>query len=209
MVLWRLALETRWWYIPHESAIDADFYGNETWRISVTFRSLLAGAAITALVSISPSEAAFAQMPDGASSINETYQDWRVTCIKNENVDRCSMLHSQVAKDSGQRVLSVELTAPSADKLQGIILMPFGLALANGVKLAVDDGATGPTFGFSTCLPQGCIVPIEFDQSKIDNLKNGATLNINATIMDSGETINIAASLKGFTAAYNRLNELR
>lgn len=171
-------------------------------------RSLLAGA-MTALLSITPLGTAFAQMPDGASSINETYQDWRVTCIKNENVDRCSMLHNQVAKDTGQRVLSVELTAPAADRLQGIILMPFGLALANGVKLAVDDGATGSTFGFSTCLPQGCIIPIQFDQSMVDTLKNGGTLNISATIMDTGETINIAASLKGFTAAYNRLNGLR
>ncbi|WP_144409587.1 invasion associated locus B family protein [Martelella endophytica] len=170
---------------------------------------LFAMAAASAVLSLAPMSAALAELPEGASSINEDYQDWRVACVSVDNNDRCSMLHNQVAKDSGQRVLSIELTAPTADGLQGIVLMPFGLALANGVTLNIDTATDGPKFGFSTCLPQGCIAPIRFDAAMIDKLKNGGALNITATVVDSGEPINITASLKGFTAAYNRLNALR
>lgn len=164
---------------------------------------------LATLLSVIPFNSAFSALPDGANSLNETYQDWRIACVSDGENDRCSMLQNQVSKDSGQRVMSIELTAPSADSLQGIILMPFGLALANGVTISIDDASSGAKFGFSTCVPQGCIVPVQMNADMIENLKGGGTLKINGTVLDSGEAISISSSLNGFTAAYNRLNALR
>ncbi|MBB4120501.1 invasion associated locus B family protein [Martelella radicis] len=161
------------------------------------------------LLAAAPVNPAFSALPDGASSLNETYQDWRVTCVSDGTTDRCAMIHSQVAKDSGQRVLTIELNAPATDRAQGMLIMPFGLALAKGVTMTIDTDGTGATFGFSTCLPQGCLVPIEFDANMLERLKNGGVLHIMATPIDGSDRIDISASLKGFTAAFNRLNALR
>lgn len=174
----------------------------------VKIRHVAAGI-VSALLFAMPAGQAFSAMPEGASSINETYQDWRVTCISNEGIDRCAMIHNQVAKDSGQRVMTVELSLPEADKIQGVVIMPFGLALAQGVTLTIDGASEGKTFGFSTCLPQGCLVPIEFDSAMIDKLKNGGALNVIAQPIDGSDKISITASLKGFTAGFKRLSELR
>jgi len=165
--------------------------------------------AFATLLSVMPVSNAFSALPDGANSLNETYQDWRVACVSDGETDRCSMLQNQVSKDSGQRVMSVELTAPNANGLQGIVLMPFGLALAKGISISIDDAPADATFGFSTCVPQGCVVPVQFNADMIGKLKNGGTLKISGTVLDSGEAITISSSLNGFTAAYNRLNALR
>ncbi|MCG5485239.1 MAG: invasion associated locus B family protein [Sinorhizobium meliloti] len=44
---------------------------------------------------------------------------------------------------NGQRILAVELNAPAKGKFSGILVLPFGLALAKGASLQVDDKATG------------------------------------------------------------------
>nr|WP_272211199.1 invasion associated locus B family protein [Marinicella sp. W31]MDC2877087.1 invasion associated locus B family protein [Marinicella sp. W31] len=169
----------------------------------------LAVAAIAALFCSAPVNQAFSALPEGASSLNETYQDWRVTCVSDGTNDRCAMTFEQVMKDSGQRVLAIELNAPTADSAQGVLIMPFGLALAQGVSLNVDTETDGPTFGFSTCMPQGCIVPVKLSAANLDTLKNGGILHVSAVPIDGGDRIDIQVSLKGFTAAYNRLNALR
>ncbi|MGV0817786.1 invasion associated locus B family protein [Martelella sp. AMO21009] len=169
----------------------------------------IAAGIVSAFLFGAAASPAISALPEGASSINETYQDWRVTCISNEGVDRCAMIHNQVAKDSGQRVMTVELSVTPDDKFQGVVIMPFGLALAQGVTLTIDDATEGKTFGFSTCLPQGCLVPVEFDAAMADRMKNGGALNIIAQPIDGNEKFSIGASLKGFTAAHKRLMELR
>lgn len=44
--------------------------------------------------------------------------------------------------------------------LAGTLILPFGLALAKGATLQVDDKAVGQPQTFCTCLPGGCIVPL-------------------------------------------------
>ncbi len=168
-----------------------------------------AAVVTAAFISAVPFSQASATLPDGASSLSETYQDWRVECVSNGDADRCVMTQVQVTKENGQRVISVELTAPSADQAQGVIVMPFGFALAQGVSLSIDTETTGPKFGFSTCLPQGCFVPVSMDAAMLDRLKNGGTLHIKGLPINGNEMVDYPISLKGFTAAFNRLNALR
>ncbi|WP_174801039.1 invasion associated locus B family protein [Martelella limonii] len=169
----------------------------------------LAAVIVSAIISL-PAAQALSAMPDGASSINETYQDWRVTCVTNDVGARCAMVFNQVAKDTGQRVLTVELSLPpGVDTVQGAIIAPFGLALAQGARVTVDEESEGKLFGFSTCLPQGCLVPLEFDATMLESLKGGNVMNITVQPIDGTNMVRFPVSLKGFTAAYKRLSELR
>ena len=108
--------------------------------------------------------AALAQgLPGGASTLNETHGDWTVVCSAAEGPPRCVMSQTQVGGESRQRVLTVELRATEGDAVGGVLVLPFGLNLDDGVSLAIDDAASFGSLRFSTCLPVGCLVPLDFD----------------------------------------------
>ncbi|WP_176083022.1 invasion associated locus B family protein [Martelella sp. HB161492] len=165
----------------------------------------LAGLSLAAALSVP----AFAELPGGANSLNETYQDWQVNCVSGEKGVQCAMTQKQLDKDSGRTVLSLELMSTQDGILRGVIVMPFGLAVTQGATVSIDDQTTGKKYDFSTCLPQGCLVPVSLDKDMIDKMKSGTKLNVSGTVVNNGKTVTIAASLSGFTAAMNRLGVLK
>ncbi len=138
----------------------------------------------------------------GHSSLQETYDDWQVACGQQGGVKRCAMGQQQISKENRQRVLDIELW-PSGDKLQGAFMLPFGLALDQGVTLQVDDAVPGQPLHFRTCLPGGCVVPLSFDGHGLTALLHGKTLKVKA-VVDGGGIAPFTISLKGFSGAYNR-----
>ena len=141
-------------------------------------------------------------LPGGASSLQETYDDWQVACGQQGGVKRCAMGQQQISKENRQRVLDIELW-PSGDKLEGALMLPFGLALDQGVTLQIDDAAPGQPLHFRTCLPGGCVVPLSFDGRSLTALLHGAVLKLKA-VVDGGGIAPFTISLKGFSGAYNR-----
>ena len=141
-------------------------------------------------------------LPGGASSLQETYDDWQVACGQQGGVKRCAMGQQQISKENRQRVLGIELW-PSGDKLQGALMLPFGLALDQGVTLQVDDAAPSQPLHFRTCLPGGCVVPLGFDGRSLTALLHGTALKVKA-VVDGGGIAPFTISLKGFSGAYNR-----
>lgn len=58
------------------------------------------------------SAATVSGLPGGASSLNETYEDWRIACARQGNRKRCVLSQVQT-QQNGQRVLAIELNAQS------------------------------------------------------------------------------------------------
>jgi len=145
-------------------------------------------------------------LPGGASSLNETYRDWRVVCVQQDAGKRCAF--SQIlARQDGQRILAIELDAPDGDRLSGRLVLPFGLSIDAGVTLQVDDGAPMPPLRFRTCMPGGCIVDVRFDAPTLGALRAGATLKVSA-LADGGATVPFSISLQGFGTALDRVEAL-
>ncbi len=144
-------------------------------------------------------------LPGGASSLQETYQDWALTCRGGSRV-ACAILQQQRQKN-GRRVLAVELQAGSGDTLSGTLVLPFGLHLDSGVTLQVDDTTALKPSRFSTCLPAGCLVPLALDKETTAALRAGSTLHLKAESVD-GKKLTFSVSLKGFAAALQRLKAL-
>lgn len=171
-------------------------------RATIVFVSLLG-----VLGFYSGSALAQSPLPGGASSLQETYEAWQVRCVSEAENASCLLMQRQVTRDTGQTLLTVELTATPSGGLSGAIALPLGLRLDAGVTLQVDDGEpTGP-LPFSTCLPQGCLVPIAPDETIRTALREGETLRLAARLLD-GRTINFSVSLNGFAAAEDRLQGL-
>jgi invasion protein IalB len=142
-------------------------------------------------------------LPGGATSVRETHQDWLVSCGKQEEATRCVMSQQQYNAQSRQRVLAIELQR-SGDQLSGALVLPFGLSLDSGVTLQVDENSALPSARFRTCLPAGCVAPLTFNAETVQALSRGTSLKISA-VAEGGKPVAMSVSLKGFSAARDRL----
>jgi invasion protein IalB len=148
------------------------------------------------------------QLPNGASSINETYGDWSVNCRIIEGQKQCLLGHAQGNGQTGQRVFVIDLRAPKDGKTEGTIVMPFGLKLDSGAVLKLDDRDLGQGLRFSTCVPQGCLMPVSFPAAATDAMKKGKTLTVASLNMSNSEVVSFNIPLEGFAAAIARIADL-
>ncbi|MFN8681315.1 invasion associated locus B family protein [Paracoccus sp. P2] len=148
-------------------------------------------------------------LPGGATSLNETHGDWRVTCTVPEGAVRCVISQTQLSNENRQRVLAVELSATeNGQAASGTLVLPFGLNLDQGAVLSIDEGEFLPPLRFSTCLPAGCLVPLTFNADAVTAMRAGTALKVKAAANDSGQEVNFSISLSGFTSALTRAAEL-
>lgn len=151
-----------------------------------------------------------AGLPGGASSLAETYGNWTITCLVQKQGESqkvlCSM-SQQLVDDKRQRALAVEIIPTDKNSATGAFVLPFGLNLASGATLQLDETPADKPLAFTTCLPAGCIVPVNLDAAKTDALEKGKNLFVLAQAMD-GNQIKLNVPLDGFSAALKRIREL-
>lgn len=152
--------------------------------------------------------AAAAPLPGGASSLVETYDDWGVVCQMQANAPSCIVRQVQTNNQTNQVVLTAEITRAPDGKYRGALLLPLGLALAQGVQLKLDETALGSQLTFSTCIPQGCLVPLAFEADTIAKMRTAKALNVTVQAANPPQPLSFAMSLKGLTNALNRVAEL-
>ena len=145
-------------------------------------------------------------LPGGASSLNETYRDWRVACAMQGTAKQCAMSQAQT-QQNGQRVLAIELAAPAGNLVSGTLVLPFGLALDAGVSFQIDDKPAMAPLRFRTCVPAGCLVTLSLDAPTIVALRAGTALKVKATA-DGGAAAPFSISLQGFDTALDRVAAL-
>lgn len=148
-------------------------------------------------------------LPGGASSLNETHGDWTVACTTPEGSVRCAITQNQVSVENRQRVLAVELHAiEGGSAVNGTLVLPFGLKLDDGVRLALDEAKPFQTLPFSTCIATGCLVPLVLDTDAVSALRAGSVLALKASANDNGQEVAFSVSLSGFISALARAAEL-
>ncbi|CAO4165062.1 invasion associated locus B family protein [Methylorubrum populi] len=145
-----------------------------------------------------------AQWPAGARSISESYGDWTLNCNREESRTDCVIIQSQGDRRTGKRLFSIELRPAKDGKSEGLILMPFGLQIEPGVSFKLDDRQLGKGAPYSTCVNDGCLVPISLPTLATDAMKVATSLTISATKPDAQEPTVITVPLAGFAAAFAR-----
>ncbi|MFB8345004.1 invasion associated locus B family protein [Brucella cytisi] len=163
------------------------------------------GLAFT-LAAISGASAFAAPLPSGASTLQETYQDWTVSCQSQKETSICMIRQDQSSTQTSQHVLTAELRNLEG-KVEGVLLMPFGLDLVKGAALKIDE-VTGPNLAFSTCLPQGCMAPVSFEAKQVAALKAGTNINVTTMALSPSQPVAFKVSLKGFGAALDHITAL-
>lgn len=140
--------------------------------------------------------------PNGASSLQEAYQDWQLNCAIRDNARSCSVVQDQT-QQNGQRLLTVEIGMRSGGAV-ATLLLPFGILFDSGVTPQIDDQEPLQPLRFRTCLPTGCIVLFPIDPATLGKLRAGSSLKLAVTTA-SNTSLTFPVSLKGLTAALDRL----
>ena len=172
------------------------------------FRAAALASAL--LVPLQPALAegdAAAGLPGGASSLQENYGDWTVSCRVAEARRSCMILQA-LGRSTGETVLSLELVPLGEAQAEGILLSPFGLKLSEGVTLAVDGKPFAKPFASMTCVEAGCIVPMGLEGDQLASLKAGKELQVSAANASSGAAVDLKLSLSGFKTAFERARTL-
>ncbi|UZF90553.1 invasion associated locus B family protein [Bosea sp. NBC_00550] len=149
-----------------------------------------------------------ATLPNGATAINETFGDWTVDCRIANGQRLCVLLQSQGNSQTGQRVFAIELRTPKDGRAEGTILFPFGMKLESGAVLRLDDKDLGQGLRFSTCMAQGCLLPISFPTVATDAMKSGKMLTVAALNLGNNEPVSFNVTLTGFAAALDRIAQI-
>jgi invasion protein IalB len=166
----------------------------------------LSALSFSFLLFLAPS-ASGQSLPGGAGSLSESYQDWQVRCVSTDSGPRCAMSQMQVDPKTRKRILTIELRSDEG-RAVGALIAPFGLALAEGVTLKVDDRRGETPLAFSTCVPAGCVVPLDLAAGMTKSLVSGEVLTVVVTASDTQQPLSFSISLKGFSSAWARLAEL-
>ncbi|SIQ71592.1 Invasion protein IalB, involved in pathogenesis [Rhizobium sp. RU35A] len=177
------------------------------WRV-VALRALASLVLTLGLVSsLTVERVMAAQLPGGVGSLVETFEDWVVACRAQNGVVGCVLRQEQSDGTTGRAMLAAELM-PRGGRIDGALLLPFGLKLADGAGLSLGDAGPVQRFPFSTCVPDGCIVPIRLDPALVSAMKTVPVLKIQALTLATGEALPMRLSLKGFSAALARAAQL-
>jgi invasion protein IalB len=155
-----------------------------------------------------PANAAAATLPNGASAINEVYEDWTVDCRLADGRKVCRLSQAQGNSQTGRRVFAIELDAPRNGRAEGTVLMPLGVKLDAGAIMKLDDKTFGQGLRFSVCASQGCIAAVTLPAAGLDSMRKSQNLTIASLGLSNNEPVVFKISLKGFAAANARIAQL-
>lgn len=147
---------------------------------------------------------AHAAWPTGASTVSESYGDWTMTCTHPGEKVTCIVAQSQGDSKTGRRKFGLELQTPANGRAEGIVLMPFGLAIEPGITFKLDEQTLGKGAPYTACGPDGCFVPISFPTLALDGMRTAKTLSVIGRKASGSEDATITVPLAGFAQALDR-----
>jgi invasion protein IalB len=193
--------------------------------MATRIQKLRAFAALAvAAVSLAVAPATLAQTADGERTPGEAYvadvfTDWELRCItpaEEGQPEQCEMFQLLLdEQDNPVAVFRVSIPLVLAENqvAAAVIVTPLETLLAPGVRIRIDDSEPAGV-PFTLCDSAGCLARIPLNQDNIDAFLSGvdAFLEIFALVRSElgevgGVPVPLTASLRGFTAAYEALQE--
>ena len=123
---------------------------------------------------------------------------WTKRCeTEGEKKGQCELFQRLIVKETGKRVVEFAVGYPEKkDEARGVIVLPLGILLTEGVKLQIDAGQT-----FSVkpryCGPEGCYAYVNLNKQMLDLMRKGKEAGISFQTLQ-GKTITVKLSLEGF-----------
>ncbi len=141
----------------------------------------------------------------GAGAADQNPMPWTVNCSSQGPAADlvCNMSQVLIAQETGQRIVGATVFRQPGGAAVMRLNLPHGLMLQSGVDTWVDTGAV-TNRPIVTADQNGSYADIELSGQVAQALQAGGALNLGVTTI-SGERIEFAFSLRGFTAAFAKL----
>lgn len=150
---------------------------------------------------VSGTKSAIAAETEGGNG--KPVDPWTVRC--QEEPKYCEIVQRLVMKESGQRFAEIAIGYPPSEKTaRGVMILPLGVLLEEGVKMTIDDGKPYK-FNFRYCSADGCIAVVVLNDKVIGQLKKGNQAVLQFKNL-KGQNINLPITLKGFTSAIGEVD---
>jgi len=135
------------------------------------------------------------------------FRDWAVGCSTTaKGAESCGMVQQHTKKDSKEVVMKILISRPeNTTDATCIITLPKGVALIPGVQIKIDEG-TAKVRPYKVCTDAGCVIAFKLPPENIKRMKAGTTMAV-TFVQFPGTAVNVNASLKGFTEAFNSLQK--
>jgi len=144
----------------------------------------------------------------GDPYVREVFGDWQLRCVKAANgKEPCQvfqLLHDQNGNNVAEFSL-FDLPAGQTAVAGATVVTPLETLLTAELHLSVDNGQV-KRYPYSFCTKIGCFARIGLTAEELDGFKKGVAANV--VIVAAGapdKTVDLSASLKGFTAAWTAL----
>lgn len=148
----------------------------------------------------------------GQTYIRETYTDWAIRCIRGTQTlanDSCQ-LYQLLQDGSGNPVSEFTLLpAPEGSDVSALVTVvtPLETLLTQGVVMAIDSDVLPPK-PFVWCARTGCFSRFGITDDEVEKLKAGAVVTLSIVALANPQSrIEVQGSLRGFTAAFETLQE--
>ncbi len=136
------------------------------------------------------------------SSASYTFQDWLVRCQTVKEKLACGLTQQVLDQRSRGTVLQLSLAeGPDGTRVLGT-LVPLGVSVPDGVTLQVGEATR--KFGYTQCLPGGCIASLKADDEIVAKMKAGGEARL-AVVDRMGRPVVMPVSLKGFADAFDKM----
>lgn len=150
-----------------------------------------------------------ANHPADGADVKESFGDWAVQCRKPGSIMQCRMGQYQEDTKTGRMVFAMEISPPDIGGAKVVIMLPFGLQVTDGIRLKLDDNLAVQNAKFATCIPIGCLVLLKLTIANLEAVRQANKFQIIPKIYGSGSPAPFSVSLRGFSAAYARLQDLQ
>jgi len=140
-----------------------------------------------------------------------TFDAWEQRCIKTEDGSDPCQLYQLLKDKDGNPVAEIslfDLPAGGEAAVGATVMVPLETLLTANLRIGVDK-ANPKIYPFTFCTKEGCLARIGFTAPELAALKKGVTGNlIIVPAVAPDQTVELAMSLKGFTAGYNAIKAL-
>ena len=87
--------------------------------------------------------------------------------------------------------------------VRGHVMLPSGFLLQEGITIRI--GTASLQFPLMSCIPEGCVADIRFNQQQLALLQTSTQVDI-AIILRSGEAMHFPFALQGFQSAFQKMS---
>lgn len=137
----------------------------------------------------------------------QVFDDWRITCVTTSTPPQCQMLQAVAVQEGEAPAFLLTLSGrPEEQAHYGVITVPVGVYLANGIEIFVDKRQPFKVL-FEVCDQKGCFAGFKLEGAVLNAFKAGQAARFRVWTAKT-QAVEFPVSLKGFTAGWTALQKV-